>query len=69
MEADLTWASLSVLSVEGCRCPRKREVAERAETDRGWVLWVPPSAHGPTLLFALLLVCFSHEVSIAQTDL
>lgn len=56
MEADLTWASLSVLSVEGCRYPRKREVTECAGTDRGWVLWVPPSAHGPAPLFALLLV-------------
>lgn len=34
LEAVLSWASLSVRSVEGCRCPRKREMAKHAGTDK-----------------------------------
>jgi hypothetical protein len=56
MEAVLAWAVLSVLSVEGCRCPGKKEVTEHEGTDRAWVLWVPPGSHGPSPLFPFLSV-------------
>lgn len=70
MEAVLALASLSVLSVEGCRCPGKREVTEHEGTDRAWVL-LGATRQQPwplSAVSAFVGLMFSYEVSLNSPD-